>query len=87
MLLVDTDLPAGAHTNMQPYAGRGWCAMEFSASGLVKNSQALISLKGLTGKEEELWEVRENGKAARRAGGGAHGVCLDARGGRCVRRH
>ena len=43
--------------------------MEFSASGLVKNSQALISLKGLTGKEEELWEVRENGKAARRAGG------------------
>ena len=65
MLLVDTDLPAGAHTNMQPYAGRGWCAMEFSASGLVKDESALISLKGLTGEEEGLREVRTNGKAAR----------------------
>ena len=65
MLLVDTDLPAGAHTNMQPYAGRGWCVMEYRASSLVKDFLALISLKGLTGEEKELWRVRRNGKAAR----------------------
>ena len=65
MLLVDTELPAGAHTNMQPYAGRGWCVMECNASGLVKDDMALISLKGLTGEETSLDEVRENGKAAR----------------------
>mgnify|MGYP003328506908 CR=1 FL=1 len=65
MLLVDTELPAGAHTNMQPYAGRGWCVMERNASGLVKDSLALISLKGLTGEETDLGMVRRNGKAAR----------------------
>ena len=65
VLLVDTKLPAGAHTNMQPYAGRGWCMMERQTSGLVKNSTALISLKGLTGEERNIWEVRKNGKAAR----------------------
>ena len=65
MLLVDTELPAGAHTNMQPYAGRGWCVMERNASGLVKDDTALISLKGLTGEETDLDEVRRNGKAAR----------------------
>ena len=65
MLLVDTDLPAGSHTNMQQYAGRGWCVMERKASGLVKSFQALISLKGLTGEETELFWVRQNGKAAR----------------------
>ena len=65
MLLVDTDLPAGAHTNMQPYAGRGWCVMECNASGLVKDESALISLKGLTGEETGLGQVRRNGKAAR----------------------
>ena len=65
MLLVDTDLPAGAHTNMQPYAGRGWCVMECNASGLVKTEEALISLKGLTGEETNLDQVRLNGKAAR----------------------
>tara|TARA_B100000787_G_C16115577_1_gene260156 strand:- start:96 stop:863 length:768 start_codon:yes stop_codon:yes gene_type:complete len=65
VLLVDTKLPAGAHTNMQPYAGRGWCMMERQTSSLVKNSTALISLKGLTGKERNIWEVRKNGKAAR----------------------
>jgi len=65
VLLVDTDLPAGAHTNMQPYAGRGWCQMELNASGLVKDEMALISLKGLTGEETSLGKVRENGKAAR----------------------
>ena len=54
MLLVDTDLPAGAHTNMQPYEGRGWCVMECNASGLVKDDTALISLKGLTGEETSL---------------------------------
>eukprot|EP00964_Phaeocystis_antarctica_P105401 scaffold70431_cov66-Phaeocystis_antarctica.AAC.1 len=50
---------------MQPYAGRGWCAMERTASGLVKDDTALISLKGLTGEEKNLMEVRRNGKAAR----------------------
>ena len=65
MLLVDTELPAGAHTNTQPYAGRGWCVMERNASGLVKDDTALLSLKGLTGEETDLDEVRENGKAAR----------------------
>ena len=65
MLLVDTDLPAGEKTNTQPYKGRGWCQMEFNASGLVKDDLALISLKGLTGKEKNLDEVRKNGKAAR----------------------
>ena len=65
MLLVDTDLPAGVHTNTQPYKGRGWCVMERNASGLVKRSAALISLKGLTGEETSLVEVRRNGKAAR----------------------
>ena len=65
MLLVDTDLPAGAHTNMQPYAGRGWCVMECNASGLVKDEMCLISLKGLTGEETCLDEVCKNGRAAR----------------------
>ena len=65
MLLVDTELPAGAHTNMQPYARRGWCVMERNASGLVKDDYALISLKGLTGEETDLYYVRKNGKAAR----------------------
>ena len=54
LFLVDTDLPAGAHTNMQPYEGRGWCVMECNASGLVKDDTALISLKGLTGEETSL---------------------------------
>ena len=65
MLLVDTDLPAGAHTNTQPYKGRGWCQMELNASGLVKTVSALISLKGLTGEETSLDQVRKSGKAAR----------------------
>ena len=65
VLLVDTELPAGAHTNTQPYKGRGWCVMEYNASGLVKDEMALISLKGLTGEEKNLADVRANGKAAR----------------------
>ena len=63
VLLVDTDLPAGAHTNMQQYAGRGWCVMERKASGLVKHFRALISLKGLTGEETSLFDVTINGNA------------------------
>ena len=59
------DRPAGAHTNMQPYARRGWCVMERNASGLVKDIRALISLKGLTGEETDLGQVIENGTAAR----------------------
>jgi hypothetical protein len=39
--------------------------MEYNASGLVKDDSALISLKGQTGKEKDLDEVRRNGKAAR----------------------
>jgi len=39
--------------------------MEYNASGLVKDDTALISLKGLTGEEETLGDVRRNGKAAR----------------------
>ena len=65
MLLVDTDLPAGEKTNTQPYKGRGWCVMEFNASGLAKDFRALISLKALTGEETSLGEVSGNGKAAR----------------------
>ena len=65
MLLVDTDLPKGKKTNTQPYAGRGWCVMEYRASSLVKSHEALISLKGLTGWERSLNRVRQNGRAAR----------------------
>ena len=65
VLLVDTDLPAGAHTNMHPYAWRGWCVMERKASGLVKHFRALISLQGLTGEETSLNQVINNGMAAR----------------------
>ena len=65
VLLVDTDLPAGEKTNTQPYKGRGWCVMEYRASSLVKVESALISLKGLTGEEEDLNQVRKNGMAAR----------------------
>ena len=39
--------------------------MEYNASGLVKDDMALISLKGLTGEEGRLKQVRANGKAAR----------------------
>ena len=39
--------------------------MESKASGLVKDDYALISLKGLTGEETNLEQVRENGRAAR----------------------
>eukprot|EP00964_Phaeocystis_antarctica_P071528 scaffold43655_cov51-Phaeocystis_antarctica.AAC.2 len=50
---------------MQPYARRGWCVMEFNASGLVKDDEALISLKALTGEEDSLSKVISNGQAAR----------------------
>ena len=39
--------------------------MEYGASSLVKDETALISLRGLTGEEKDLDEVRKNGKAAR----------------------
>ena len=39
--------------------------MEYHASGLVKHQLALISLKGLTGEETSLGQVRKNGRAAR----------------------
>ena len=54
VLLVDTPLPEGEWTNLQPYGGRGWCRMEQRASAMVKASACLISLSALTG-EEKHW--------------------------------
>ena len=34
VLLVDTPLPEGEWTNLQPYGGRGWCRMEQRASAI-----------------------------------------------------
>ena len=65
VLLVDTPLPEGEWTNLQPYGGRGWCRMEQRASAMVKDSWCLISLSQLTGEEKDWDEVREKGKGAR----------------------
>ena len=65
VLLVDTPLPEGEWTNLQPYGGRGWCRMEQRASAMVKNSVCLISLSALTGEEKRWIEVYEKGKGAR----------------------
>ena len=65
VLLVDTPLPEGEWTNLQPYGGRGWCRMEQRASAMVKHSLCLISLSALTGEEKDWWEVKEKGKGAR----------------------
>ena len=65
VLLVDTPLPEGEWTNLQPYGGRGWCRMEQRASAMVKDSMCLISLSALTGEEKSWDEVREKGKGAR----------------------
>ena len=65
VLLVDTPLPEGEWTNLQPYGGRGWCRMEQRASAMVKNAYCLISLSQLTGEEKDWDEVREKGKGAR----------------------
>ena len=65
VLLVDTPLPEGEWTNLQPYGGRGWCRMEQRASAMVKDSMCLISLSALTGEEKDWREVRHKGKGAR----------------------
>ena len=65
VLLVDTPLPEGEWTNLQPYGGRGWCRMEQRASAMVKDSWCLISLSQLTGEERDWDEVIRKGKGAR----------------------
>lgn len=64
VLLVDTDLPAYAK-NTQPYAKRGWCLMEYHASGIVKDADLVISLSKLSGTESSLGGVIETGRAFR----------------------
>ena len=65
VLLVDDELPPGPKTNSQQYIERGWCLMEFYASGIVKASSCLISLSKLSGEETSWGEVLEKGKAGR----------------------
>ena len=65
VLLVDDELPPGPKTNSQQYLERGWCLMEFYASGIVKDSACLISLSKLSGEETSWFEVRRKGKAGR----------------------
>ena len=65
VLLVDTELPPGPKTNSQQYLKRGWCLMEFYASGIVKDSRCLISLSNLSGEETDWFEVHEKGRAGR----------------------
>ena len=65
VLLVDTELPPGPKTNSQQYIKRGWCLMEFYASGIVKRSNYLISLSKLSGEETRWGEVCDKGMAGR----------------------
>ena len=65
VLLVDSDLPEGTHTNTQPYKDRGWCRMEMRASGMVKDSACLISLGKLSGEGRDWFEVANKGKGDR----------------------
>ena len=65
VLLVDTELPEGPKTNSQSYLKRGWCMMEYYASGIVKDSTCLISLSKLSGEETSMSEVIRNGAAGR----------------------
>lgn len=65
VLLVDTELPPGPKTNSQQYLKRGWCLMEYYASGIVKDSLNLISLSKLSGEETSFGEVCRKGKAGR----------------------
>ena len=66
VLLVNTPLPTGhAYTNTQPYTGRGWCVAESLMSGMVKNSRALIDASKLTGKETDISQLINNGRANR----------------------
>ena len=65
VLLVDDELPPGPKTNSKQYLERGWCLMEFYASGIVKDWSCLISLSKLSGEETHWGEVYNNGKAGR----------------------
>ena len=65
VLLVDDELPPGPKTNSKQYLERGWCLMEFYASGIVKGSDCLISLSKLSGDETSWLYVRINGTAGR----------------------
>ena len=65
VLLVDTELPPGPKTNSQQYIKRGWCLMEYYASGIVKESWCLISLSKLSGEETSWFEVWDKGMAGR----------------------
>ena len=65
VLLVDTELPEGPKTNSKQYLERGWCLMEYYASGIVKASACLISLSKLSGKETSWLEMCRKGKAGR----------------------
>ena len=65
VLLVDDELPLGPKTNSQQYIKRGWCLMEFYASGIVKGSFNLISLSKLSGEETSWFDVCSKGMAGR----------------------
>ena len=65
VLLVDDELPPGPKTNSKQYIKRGWCLMEYYASGIVKDALSLISLSKLSGDETSFLDVCENGKAGR----------------------
>ena len=65
VLLVDTELPPGPKTNSQQYLKRGWCLMEYYASGIVKASDLLISLSKLSGEETSWGDVCRNGRSGR----------------------
>ena len=65
VLLVDTELPEGPKTNSKQYLERGWCLMEFYASGIVKDSARLISLSKLSGEETSWYNVRNKGMVGR----------------------
>ena len=65
VLLVDDELPPGPKTNSKQYIKRGWCLMEYYASGIVKNWNCLISLSKLSGDETRWVDVYTKGKAGR----------------------
>ena len=65
VLLVDTELPEGPKTNSQQYIKRGWCLMEYYASGIVKDWNCLISLSKLSGEETGWRDVCSKGRAGR----------------------
>lgn len=65
VLLVDSGLPEGEHTYRQPYLERGWCLMQYFASGIVKNRCCLLSLSKLSGNETSFSEMWQKGNAER----------------------